>query len=260
MLSKNVTNVMQMPKLHNVNLNSSTGVGKGAVSIDRKQMIGALFTLEFISGQKPSITRAKKSIDKFKLREKMMIGCKVTLRKKKMFFFLDRLINIVLSDHGSSDLMARVSREFCLTAPLAPMKARAGAAIAAPMLPLTLGTQAFKPPSVPRFAIASRGPKGTRRAKSKYGRIGTACAFGISNVHGVFKELTPMAGLTPMATSRVDGMNCDLVAVQATKDTSTSGRQNPYLSTQSTVEAYLTDSFQMPRYAGQHASAPRSAG
>ena len=82
MLSKNnIENVMQIPKFNQININ--TGVGKGAV-IDRKHLIGALFTLEFITGQKPSITRAKKSIDKFKLREKMLIGCKVTLRKKKM--------------------------------------------------------------------------------------------------------------------------------------------------------------------------------
>jgi large subunit ribosomal protein L5 len=101
MLSKNnIENVMQMPRLSRIDLN--TGVGKGVASIDRKQMIGALFTLEFITGQKPSITRAKKSIDKFKLREKMMIGCKVTLRKKKMFFFLDRLVRSTLTDQGSS--------------------------------------------------------------------------------------------------------------------------------------------------------------
>lgn len=89
----NFQNVMQLPKLEKIVLN--TGIGKKAI-IDRKQIIVALFTIELITGQKGCITRAKKSIDKFKLREKMPIGCKVTLRKQKACSFLDRLINIVL--------------------------------------------------------------------------------------------------------------------------------------------------------------------
>jgi len=82
-------NVMQIPVIRQITLN--TGIGKKAV-VDRKQMIAALLALELITGQKPIITRAKKSIDKFKLREKMPIGCKVTLRRGSALRILERLI------------------------------------------------------------------------------------------------------------------------------------------------------------------------
>lgn len=87
---------MQIPLLTRINLN--TCVGKGVATIDRKKIIGALMMMERIAGQKGSITRAKKSRDKYKLREKMMIGCKVTLRKNNMFFFLENLIHFVFAD------------------------------------------------------------------------------------------------------------------------------------------------------------------
>lgn len=86
-------NVMQLPKLDKIVLN--TGLGQKAV-LDRKRTVEALFMMELITGQKAYVTRAKKSIDKFKLREKMPIGCKVTLRKHKAFCLLDRLINTAL--------------------------------------------------------------------------------------------------------------------------------------------------------------------
>lgn len=89
----NFENVMQLPKLDKIVLN--TGIGKQAV-LDRKRTVEALFTMELITGQKGSITRAKKSIDKFKLREKMPIGCKTTLRKQNAFRFLDRLTHTAL--------------------------------------------------------------------------------------------------------------------------------------------------------------------
>jgi large subunit ribosomal protein L5 len=88
---------MQSPKISKCILN--TGIGKRAV-VDRKQIMPVLLGLETISGQRPMITRAKKSVDKFKLRENMPIGCKVTLRKKKLNFFLDRLVNLVLPKPG----------------------------------------------------------------------------------------------------------------------------------------------------------------
>lgn len=86
-------NVMQLPELDKLVLN--TGIGGKAVS-DRKRTVEALFMMELITGQKANITRAKKSIDQFQLREKMPIGCKVTLRKQNAYGFLDRLINTAL--------------------------------------------------------------------------------------------------------------------------------------------------------------------
>lgn len=84
---------MQLPKLDKIVLN--TGIGKSAV-LDRKRTVEALFMMELITGQKANVTRAKKSIDKFKLREKMPIGCKTTLRKHKALCFLDRLTHTAL--------------------------------------------------------------------------------------------------------------------------------------------------------------------
>ena len=86
------TNDMQIPKLDKVVINM--GVGE-AVS-DSKKIKTALAEMEKIAGQKPVATKARKSIAGFKLREDMTIGCKVTLRRDRMFEFLDRLTNIAL--------------------------------------------------------------------------------------------------------------------------------------------------------------------
>jgi large subunit ribosomal protein L5 len=85
-------NPMQIPRLTKIVLNM--GVGEGAQ--DRKKVDAAVGDLALIAGQKPVITRAKKSVATFKIREGMPIGCKVTLRRDQMFEFLDRLINIAL--------------------------------------------------------------------------------------------------------------------------------------------------------------------
>ena len=85
-------NPMQVPRLTKIVLNM--GVGEG--SQDRKKVDAAVGDLALIAGQKPVITRAKKSVATFKIREGMPIGCKVTLRRDQMFEFLDRLINIAL--------------------------------------------------------------------------------------------------------------------------------------------------------------------
>ena len=85
-------NVMQMPKLDKIVLNM--GVGE-AVS-DTKKVKSAAADLEKIAGQKPVITHARKSIAGFKVREEMPLGVKVTLRKARMYEFLDRLVNIAL--------------------------------------------------------------------------------------------------------------------------------------------------------------------
>jgi large subunit ribosomal protein L5 len=85
-------NSFQVPKLDKIVINM--GVGEGTQ--DGKKVDAAANDLAVISGQKPVITRAKKSIATFKLRENLPIGCKVTLRRQRMYEFLDRLINIAL--------------------------------------------------------------------------------------------------------------------------------------------------------------------
>ena len=85
-------NTMQVPRLDKVVLNM--GVGEGIN--DSKKVTAAAADLGLIAGQKPVITKARKSIATFKLREGMPIGAKVTLRKNRMYEFIDRLVNIAL--------------------------------------------------------------------------------------------------------------------------------------------------------------------
>lgn len=85
-------NVMQTPKLDKIVLNMGVGEAVG----DSKKVRAAAADLERIAGQKPVITKARKSIATFKVREQMPIGVKVTLRKTRMYEFLDRLVNIAL--------------------------------------------------------------------------------------------------------------------------------------------------------------------
>ncbi|HPT68599.1 MAG TPA: 50S ribosomal protein L5 [Syntrophomonas sp.] len=85
-------NVMQVPKVEKVIIN----IGVGEAIQNPKALDAAVNDLTLICGQKPIITKAKKSIAGFKLREGMSIGCKVTLRGERMYLFLDKLINIVL--------------------------------------------------------------------------------------------------------------------------------------------------------------------
>ncbi|AWZ49525.1 50S ribosomal protein L5 [Hathewaya limosa] len=83
-------NIMEVPKLEKVVIN----MGVGEAKENSKNLESALADLELITGQKPIATRAKKSVANFKLRENMPIGCKVTLRKQKMYQFMDKLMNI----------------------------------------------------------------------------------------------------------------------------------------------------------------------
>jgi large subunit ribosomal protein L5 len=85
-------NTMQVPRLDKVVLNM--GVGEGVN--DSKKVTAAAADLGLIAGQKPVITKARKSVATFKLREGMPIGAKVTLRKNRMYEFIDRLVNIAL--------------------------------------------------------------------------------------------------------------------------------------------------------------------
>jgi large subunit ribosomal protein L5 len=86
------SNPMQVPRLVKITLNM--GVGEGTQ--DRKKVTTAVEEMELIAGQKPVVTKAKKSIAQFKLREGMAIGCKVTLRRERMYEFLDRLVTVAL--------------------------------------------------------------------------------------------------------------------------------------------------------------------
>ena len=85
-------NAMEVPKIEKITLN----MGVGDAVQDKKKVETAAAEMELIAGQKPVITKAKKSIAGFKLREGMPIGCKVTLRRERMYEFLDRLITIAM--------------------------------------------------------------------------------------------------------------------------------------------------------------------
>jgi large subunit ribosomal protein L5 len=85
-------NIMEVPKLEKIVLNMGVGEAKD----NTKVLDSAISDMQIIAGQKPIMTRAKKSIANFKLRENMPIGCKVTLRKTQMFEFADKLMNVAL--------------------------------------------------------------------------------------------------------------------------------------------------------------------
>jgi large subunit ribosomal protein L5 len=85
-------NPMQVPKLDKIVINMAVG----KATQDAKKLTNAVAQLTKIAGQKPVMTKARKSVANFKLREGMNIGCKVTLRRERMYEFLDRLINIAM--------------------------------------------------------------------------------------------------------------------------------------------------------------------
>ncbi|HZT43490.1 MAG TPA: 50S ribosomal protein L5 [Chthonomonadaceae bacterium] len=88
-------NVMQVPRLEKIVINM--GVGRaGQTGGDAKELDGAVRDMATIAGQKPVVTRARKSISNFKLRAGARIGCKVTLRGERMYEFYDRLVNTTL--------------------------------------------------------------------------------------------------------------------------------------------------------------------
>lgn len=88
----NYKNVMQVPKLEKIVINIACGDAVG----NSKALDAAINDLTIISGQKPIVTRAKKSLAAWKLRKGMPIGCKVTLRAQRMFHFLDKFMNVAL--------------------------------------------------------------------------------------------------------------------------------------------------------------------
>ena len=85
-------NRMEVPRLDKIVIN----MGVGEATQDKKKVEAAASEMQLIAGQKPVITKAKTSIAQFKLREGMPIGCKVTLRRERMFEFLDRLVTVAL--------------------------------------------------------------------------------------------------------------------------------------------------------------------
>ena len=85
-------NIYSVPELKKIVINMGLGIDAN----DKKKMEAAIEDLKKISGQMPVVTKTKKAIANFKTKENMVIGCKVTLRKKRMYEFIDRLINIAL--------------------------------------------------------------------------------------------------------------------------------------------------------------------
>jgi large subunit ribosomal protein L5 len=85
-------NPMQVPRIEKIVIN----MGVGEATQDKKKVEIAAYEMMAIAGQKPVVTKAKKSIAQFKLREGMAVGCKVTLRRERMYEFLDRLITVAL--------------------------------------------------------------------------------------------------------------------------------------------------------------------
>ena len=88
----NLKNIYSVPELKKIVIN----MGLGLDANDKKKLEAAVEDLKKISGQKPTITKTKKAIANFKTKKDMPIGCKVTLRKNRMYEFIDRLINIAL--------------------------------------------------------------------------------------------------------------------------------------------------------------------
>jgi large subunit ribosomal protein L5 len=86
------SSIMQVPRIEKITLNMGVGEAVG----DKKVMEFAVGDMEKIAGQKPIVTKAKKSVAGFKIRDGWPIGCKVTLRRDRMYEFLDRLINIAI--------------------------------------------------------------------------------------------------------------------------------------------------------------------
>ena len=90
--SLSLDNTMQVPRINKITIN----MGVGEAVADKKVMDAAVADLTKITGQKPAVTKAKKSVATFKVRDGQAIGCKVTLRGARMYEFLDRLVNIAI--------------------------------------------------------------------------------------------------------------------------------------------------------------------
>jgi large subunit ribosomal protein L5 len=87
-----LSNAMEVPRIEKITLN----MGVGEATADRKALDHAVADMTKIAGQKPVIRRARKSVASFKIRDGMPVGCKVTLRRERMYEFLDRLVNVAI--------------------------------------------------------------------------------------------------------------------------------------------------------------------
>ena len=87
-----LSNVMEVPKITKITLN----MGVGEAATDKKVMEKATDDMTLIAGQKPIVTKSRKSVAAFKIRDGWPIGCKVTLRRERMYEFLDRLVNVAI--------------------------------------------------------------------------------------------------------------------------------------------------------------------
>jgi large subunit ribosomal protein L5 len=85
-------NVMEIPRITKITIN----MGVGDAATDKKVMEHAIEDMTKIAGQKPIVTKARKSVASFKIRDDMAVGCKVTLRRERMYEFLDRLVSIAI--------------------------------------------------------------------------------------------------------------------------------------------------------------------
>ena len=156
----NYSNPMLVPKVEKVVIN----MGVGEAVADSKKIKSALAELERIAGQKPVATKARKSIAGFKVREGMLIGCKVTLRRDRMWEFLDRLTNIALP--RVKDFRGLNGKSFESPPPRAP--SRPAPCRARPRGRCSTGARGAPPGGRPRCAgsssrRASTQPEGTGR-------------------------------------------------------------------------------------------------
>ncbi len=90
----NYANVMEVPRVEKISINM--GLGSAAVKKDKNMIANAVSDMQLIAGQKPVVTKARKAIAAFKIREGFEVGCMVTLRRNRMYEFLDRLISITI--------------------------------------------------------------------------------------------------------------------------------------------------------------------
>lgn len=108
-LKQNYTNIMQLPRLEKIVLNTTS---KNYVN-DKKYILFTLAALELLSGQKPKLTYAKKSVANFKIRQHQILGCKVVLRKNLMYAFLDKLSRIILPrirDYAKTNYITQINQ------------------------------------------------------------------------------------------------------------------------------------------------------
>ena len=113
-LKQNYTNIMQLPCIEKIVLNTSSKI----YTKDKKDILFTLAALELLSGQKPQLTYARKSVSNFKIRQDQILGCKVVLREKQMYSFLEKLSKIVfprIRDYSKKHRIAQTNQTSLVT-------------------------------------------------------------------------------------------------------------------------------------------------